>query len=111
MLGRYVSLTSSGTGHCIDRHDPYQTFARLEPVDRFQGVAQEPSPPSVSPKEVTPEQRGPSVAEIAARLNIWQNTVKTHLRHVYAKTEVRGQAELAGLIASLKVMTDNGGAN
>jgi DNA-binding CsgD family transcriptional regulator/PAS domain-containing protein len=55
--------------------------------------------------------RGPSVAEIAARLNISQNTVKTHLRHVYAKTEVRGQAELAGLIASLKVMTGNGSAN
>jgi DNA-binding CsgD family transcriptional regulator len=55
--------------------------------------------------------RGPSVAEIAARLNISQNTVKTQLRHVYAKTEVRGQAELAILIASLKVMTGNGSAN
>ncbi|MCA1451780.1 helix-turn-helix transcriptional regulator [Bradyrhizobium sp. BRP22] len=54
---------------------------------------------------------GHSVGEIGMRLNISPNTVKTHLRHVYAKTEVRGQVELAALIASLKVMAGGNSAN
>jgi hypothetical protein len=36
------------------------------------------------------------------RLNVSRNTVKTHLSHIFAKTGVRGQAELVGLIASLR---------
>jgi DNA-binding CsgD family transcriptional regulator/PAS domain-containing protein len=45
-----------------------------------------------------------SVAEIGAQLNISPNTVKTHLRHVFAKTGVNSQAELAGLIASFRLL-------
>jgi DNA-binding CsgD family transcriptional regulator/PAS domain-containing protein len=48
---------------------------------------------------------GHSVAGIGAQLNISPNTVKTHLRRVFAKTGAHGQAELAGLVASLRLMT------
>jgi DNA-binding CsgD family transcriptional regulator len=48
---------------------------------------------------------GRSVAEIGVQLNTSPNTVKTHLRRVFAKTGVHGQAELAGIIASLRLMT------
>jgi DNA-binding CsgD family transcriptional regulator len=48
---------------------------------------------------------GHSVADVGAQLKISPNTVKTHLRHVFAKTGVHGQAELASIIASLKLMT------
>jgi DNA-binding CsgD family transcriptional regulator/PAS domain-containing protein len=48
---------------------------------------------------------GQSAIEIGAQLNISPNTAKTHLRRVFAKTGVHGQAELAGIVASLKVMT------
>jgi DNA-binding CsgD family transcriptional regulator len=44
---------------------------------------------------------GASVPETAHRLNISPNTVKTHLRRVFAKTGVRRQAELAGILASI----------
>lgn len=46
-------------------------------------------------------QAGRSVSEIGIRLNTSPNTVKTHLRSIFAKTGVRGQAELVGLIAAL----------
>jgi len=45
---------------------------------------------------------GRSVSAIGVRLKISPNTVKTHLRRVFAKTGVRGQAELVGLIAALR---------
>jgi len=45
---------------------------------------------------------GRSVSDIGVRLEISPNTVKTHLRHIFAKTGVRGQAELVGLIAALR---------
>jgi DNA-binding CsgD family transcriptional regulator len=48
---------------------------------------------------------GHSVAGIGAQLNISPNTVKTHLRRVFAKTSVHNQAELAGLVASFRLMT------
>jgi DNA-binding CsgD family transcriptional regulator len=51
---------------------------------------------------------GQSVADVGAQLKISPNTVKTHLRRVFAKTGVHRQAELASIIASLKVMTDVG---
>jgi DNA-binding CsgD family transcriptional regulator len=44
---------------------------------------------------------GRSVSKIGIRLNISPNTVKTHLRSIFAKTGVHGQAELVGLIAAL----------
>jgi DNA-binding CsgD family transcriptional regulator/PAS domain-containing protein len=52
---------------------------------------------------------GHTVAGIGAQLNISPNTVKTHLRRVFAKTGVHGQAELAGLVASLRLMTGDEG--
>lgn len=45
---------------------------------------------------------GRSASEIGIRLKISRNTVKTHLRHIFAKTGVHGRAELAGLIAALR---------
>ena len=48
---------------------------------------------------------GRSVADVGAQLKISPNTVKTHLRRVFAKTGVHRQAELASIIASLKLMT------
>ena len=47
---------------------------------------------------------GESVAEIGTRLNISPNTVKTHLRRVFAKIGVNGRTELAGLIAAFRLM-------
>jgi DNA-binding CsgD family transcriptional regulator len=40
------------------------------------------------------------VAEIAAALGISEDTVRTHLRHVFDKTEVRSQIELVKLVAA-----------
>jgi DNA-binding CsgD family transcriptional regulator len=45
---------------------------------------------------------GRPVSDIGIRLNISPNTVKTHLRHIFAKTGVHGRAELVGLIAALR---------
>jgi DNA-binding CsgD family transcriptional regulator/PAS domain-containing protein len=44
---------------------------------------------------------GSSIVETAQSLGLSPNTVKTHLRHVFAKTGIGRQSELAGLIASL----------
>ena len=45
---------------------------------------------------------GRTASDIATRLRVSRNTVKTHLRHIFAKTGVRGQAVLVGLIAALR---------
>lgn len=47
---------------------------------------------------------GRSDAEIGTGLNISPNTVKTHLRRVFAKIGVNGRTELAGLMASFRLM-------
>ena len=47
---------------------------------------------------------GASMPEAAHRLNISPNTVKTHLRRVFAKTGARRQSELAGLMASIALV-------
>jgi DNA-binding CsgD family transcriptional regulator len=44
---------------------------------------------------------GNTVAETAQLLNLSPNTIKTHLRRVFAKTSTARQAELAGLIAAV----------
>lgn len=41
---------------------------------------------------------GFTIAEIAAKLDIGQNTVKTHLQHIFGKTGTSRQAELLGLV-------------
>lgn len=51
---------------------------------------------------------GHSVSTIAIRLEISPNTVKTHLRRVFAKTGVRGQAELVGLLSALRSVRGDG---
>lgn len=47
---------------------------------------------------------GNTVAETAQSLGLSPNTIKTHLRHVFAKTGLGRQAELAGLIAAMGVV-------
>ena len=47
---------------------------------------------------------GASMPETARRLNISPNTVKTHLRRVFAKTGARRQSELAGIMASVALV-------
>jgi DNA-binding CsgD family transcriptional regulator len=47
---------------------------------------------------------GRSVADIGMHLGVSPNTVKTHLRRIFAKTGVGGQAELAGLVAPLRML-------
>ena len=44
---------------------------------------------------------GNTVGETAQLLNLSPNTIKTHLRRVFAKTSTARQAELAGLIAAV----------
>lgn len=51
---------------------------------------------------------GASIPEIARKLSVSPNTVKTHLRRVFAKTGVSRQAELARLVASLALVRANG---
>jgi len=51
---------------------------------------------------------GRPVSDISARLNISPNTVKTHLGRIFAKTGVRGQAELAALISALRSVHGDG---
>lgn len=50
---------------------------------------------------------GCTIPEAAARLSLSPNTVKSHLRRVFAKTGTSGQAGLAGLIASISVLRTN----
>jgi DNA-binding CsgD family transcriptional regulator len=47
---------------------------------------------------------GASIPETATRLNISANTVKTHLRRVFAKTGANRQAELARLMTSIGLL-------
>jgi len=51
---------------------------------------------------------GASIPEMAIRLNVSPNNVKTHLRHVFAKTGASRQAELARLIASVGLLSVSG---
>jgi len=51
---------------------------------------------------------GASIPKTAIRLNISPNTVKTHLRGVFAKTGANRQAELARMIASIGLINDPG---
>jgi DNA-binding CsgD family transcriptional regulator len=44
---------------------------------------------------------GNTILETAQLLKLSPNTIKTHLRRVFAKTATGGQAELAGLIAAV----------
>jgi DNA-binding CsgD family transcriptional regulator len=52
---------------------------------------------------------GASVAEIALRLRISSNTVRTHLRHVFDKTGNRRQTHLCRLVSTLGLARDGGG--
>jgi DNA-binding CsgD family transcriptional regulator len=47
---------------------------------------------------------GASIPMVARSLLLSQNTIKTHLRRIYAKTGTRRQAELARVIASLGLL-------
>jgi DNA-binding CsgD family transcriptional regulator len=49
---------------------------------------------------------GLSIPEVAQKLGLSPNTVKTHLRKVFAKTATSRQAELARLMASLAVVEE-----
>ena len=48
---------------------------------------------------------GATIPETAHRLNVSPNTVKTHLRKVFAKTGTNRQAELARLLASIGLLS------
>jgi DNA-binding CsgD family transcriptional regulator len=52
---------------------------------------------------------GNTIAETARLLTLSPNTIKTHLRKVFAKTSTRRQTELAKLMASVdRVRTADG---
>jgi DNA-binding CsgD family transcriptional regulator len=48
---------------------------------------------------------GATIPETAHRLNVSPNTVKTHLRKVFAKTGTSRQSELAGLVGSIGLLS------
>jgi DNA-binding CsgD family transcriptional regulator len=50
---------------------------------------------------------GVTTSEAGLALGLSRNTVKTHLRRVFAKTETRGHAELAALLATIGVVKSN----
>jgi DNA-binding CsgD family transcriptional regulator len=47
-----------------------------------------------------------TIAETANSLNLSPNTVKTHLRRVFAKTGINRQIELARLLTSMGLVRD-----
>jgi DNA-binding CsgD family transcriptional regulator len=51
---------------------------------------------------------GLGIAEVALQLNLSPNTIKTHLRRVFAKTGTSGQVELARLITSISIVAGGG---
>lgn len=51
---------------------------------------------------------GKTVSETAIELGLSPNTVKTHLRKVFTKTDTNRQAELAGLMAAISLLRSNG---
>jgi DNA-binding CsgD family transcriptional regulator len=51
---------------------------------------------------------GLTIPEVALQLGLSPNTIKTHLRKVFAKTGSSRQAELARLIASIGLLKANG---
>jgi DNA-binding CsgD family transcriptional regulator len=51
---------------------------------------------------------GLTIPETAHQLGLSPNTVKTHLRKIFAKTGTSRQAELARLVASIGLMRPNG---
>ena len=54
---------------------------------------------------------GAAIPVVAMSLRLSQNTIKTHLRRIYAKTGTSRQAELARVIASLGLLkSDDSGS-
>jgi DNA-binding CsgD family transcriptional regulator len=51
---------------------------------------------------------GATIPEAACRLNVSPNTIKTHLRRVFAKTGTGRQSDLARVIASIALLNPNG---
>jgi DNA-binding CsgD family transcriptional regulator/PAS domain-containing protein len=51
---------------------------------------------------------GEGLADIARRLALSPNTVKTHLHRIFGKTDTRGQAELVRFMAPLRLMAGGG---
>jgi len=51
---------------------------------------------------------GATIPEAAQRLNVSPNTIKTHLRRVFAKTGTSRQSELARLMASIALLKASG---
>ncbi len=49
---------------------------------------------------------GLPIPQVAQQLGLSPNTVKTHLRKVFAKTATSRQAELARLMASLAIVEE-----
>ena len=44
---------------------------------------------------------GSNIGEIASRYNVSQETIRSQIKHVFAKTRTRSQAELVGLVTRL----------
>lgn len=51
---------------------------------------------------------GATIPEAAHRLNVSPNTIKTHLRRIFAKTGTSRQSELARLMASIGLFSASG---
>jgi DNA-binding CsgD family transcriptional regulator len=51
---------------------------------------------------------GLTIPEVARQLNLSPNTIKTHLRKVFAKTGTNRQMELARLVASIGLLKATG---
>jgi len=76
-------------------HDPVDTTApSIEQLQDFYGMTK------AQARIARTLYSGNSISETADSLNVSINTVRTHLRQIYAKTGVRTQAELLGLLTS-----------
>lgn len=118
-----AALAAGADGYLLKNAEPEQLFQAIRRVHSGQGILspeltgrvmrlagagpeREPAV-SLSPREkqvMAELARGATTAEIAGRLTISENTVKTHVRHILDKLEAGNRAEAVARAAALGLL-------